>query len=188
MDNLEFGKPPSSDAESYEYDDDEEEEESEEESESGDEDSMSEEEAETLDPREAIESLSSDHCLDFGDEFPLRLFDLLDLAALHDEEYEGTGLAKILSWDPSGCSFHIHRPPLMKALLKQCTQDDPSASGNALYKAFLESLARFEFENESKDDGWSNDLFQRGVREAAEWLQPLGIAIASEPALASEGE
>jgi hypothetical protein len=132
--------------------------------------------SEQLDPREAIKSLTPGHCLDFDEKFPLRLYDLLSLASSHNEEFNGTGLAKIVSWnEPSGCSFHIHDIKLMKVLLRHCSRN-ASASGEALYNSFLETLSLFEFtySKDTNENGWSNDLFQRDMREAAEWIQPLG--------------
>jgi hypothetical protein len=125
-----------------------------------------------LDPLLALDLVpTKDIRLDFHEDFPMALYTLLEEAASHHEKYNGTGLAEILGWQPSGLSFEIRRPDLMEVLLKQCMKG--SYRNGKRFSAFKDILSRFEFENTKNriESGWSNDLFRKGARDAVEWLQ-----------------
>jgi hypothetical protein len=125
-----------------------------------------------VDPLRALNRITTkDFRLDFHEGFPMALYTLLEEAARHNEKYNGTGLAEILGWLPSGLAFEVRRPNLMEQLLKRCMKG--SFHNGKRYTVFQDILSRFEFEStkDGKLSGWSNDLFRRGGRDAVEWLQ-----------------
>jgi hypothetical protein len=129
-----------------------------------------------LDPRRAILRLSAEkYNLDFGRDFPIVLHNLLQEAAVHSYRYNKTGLSEILSWNPSGRLFQIHRQDLMEEVLDKVSREK-STSRRTRYSVFLETLSRFEFtyEEENGESGWSNDLFHRDCVEAVDWIQARG--------------
>jgi HSF-type DNA-binding len=128
--------------------------------------------ASELDPMLALDRLNAKRFrLDFHDDFPQALYELLEEAAEHDERYNGTGLSEILGWQPAGNAFKVSRRDLMEDLLKKCSK--ASCPSGKRYEMFSETLTRFEFTRvkSGREDRWANDLFRRGDTEAIEWLQ-----------------
>lgn len=125
-----------------------------------------------LDPIQAVKRLSvKKFNLDFHKDFPISLYALLEEAAKHDDEYNGTGLSEILGWQSNGSAFKICRPDLMEELLGKCASG--SYPVGERYDIFTQTLTQFEFVGSRRgiEERWQNDLFQRGEKDAVEWLQ-----------------